>query len=208
MAELYPIMLTLAGRSAVVVGGGAVGQRKVAGLLAAGARVTVVDPRPGRWGDGVDHRGEAYRADHLAGAAVVIACTADRAVNARVAADARTAGALVNVADDPEYCDFTLPAVHRAGGVTLAVATAAGSASLAAAVRDLAAEALPAELPAFAEAVATLRQQAKSEVTDPKRRRHLLIRLTGPAGLAAFRQGGREALEQMFRNGAADDGPG
>ncbi len=206
MAEPYPIMLSLAGRSAVVVGGGAVGRRKVAGLQAAGARVKVVDPSPARWGEGVEHVAEPYRAEHLAAAVVVIACTDDRAVNARVAADARAAGILVNVADDPEHCDFTLPAIHRAGGVTLAVGTAAGSASLAAAVRDLAAAALPEELPAFAEAIAALRQRVKAAIADPNRRRDLLIRLTGPAGLAAFRQGGREALEAMIAQADTVDG--
>ena len=40
----YPIFLELEGRSCLVVGGGAVAQRKVEGLLSAGARVTVISP--------------------------------------------------------------------------------------------------------------------------------------------------------------------
>ena len=54
---------------------------------------------------------EPYRADLLAGARIVIVCTDDRRVNATVAADARAERALVNVADDPEHCDFYMPAV-------------------------------------------------------------------------------------------------
>ena len=38
----YPVNLDLAGRPALVVGGGPVAARKVAGLLAAGAHVSVV----------------------------------------------------------------------------------------------------------------------------------------------------------------------
>ena len=41
---MYPIDLRLEGRAALVAGGGAVAHRKVAGLLAAGAAVTVVAP--------------------------------------------------------------------------------------------------------------------------------------------------------------------
>ena len=41
---VYPVGLRLAGRPVVVVGGGRVAHRRVAGLLDAEARVTVVSP--------------------------------------------------------------------------------------------------------------------------------------------------------------------
>jgi siroheme synthase (precorrin-2 oxidase/ferrochelatase) len=45
----YPVFLDLAGRPCTVIGGGALAEEKVRGLLAAGAAVTVVapDPTPG-----------------------------------------------------------------------------------------------------------------------------------------------------------------
>ena len=42
---LYPAFLKLAGLPVVVVGGGTVAAQKLDGLLAAGARVTVIAPR-------------------------------------------------------------------------------------------------------------------------------------------------------------------
>ena len=42
--SFYPVFLQLQGRRGVVVGGGAVAEQKVVGLLEAGARVTVVSP--------------------------------------------------------------------------------------------------------------------------------------------------------------------
>ncbi|MBE0618439.1 MAG: NAD(P)-dependent oxidoreductase, partial [Proteobacteria bacterium] len=44
MAEVYPLFLRLTGRPCLVVGGGRVAVRKVDGLLAADACITVVAP--------------------------------------------------------------------------------------------------------------------------------------------------------------------
>ena len=197
----YPIMLNVSAGSdllAVVVGGGRVGHRKVAGLLAAGTRVRVVDPTGGEWPDRVQVVAEPYDASHLAGARLVFACTDDRAVNARIASDARAGGAWVNVADDPAACDFTVPALHRGHGVTVAVATAGGAPAVAATLRDALAQALPEQAEEFAHAVVALRSRIKDAVADPTRRRELLARLGGAEALAAFCRGGREELDKLI----------
>ena len=193
----YPIMLNVAGMVVVVVGGGRVGRRKVQGLLAAGASVRVVDPAGGDWPDGAELLAEPYAPGHLAGAKLVFACTNDRAANARIAADARAVGALVNVADDARSCDFTVPAVHRRDGVTVAVA-AEGAPAVAAALRDALAAALPEDCERFARAVAAVREKLKAAVADADRRGEMLNRLSGPEGLAAFRHGGQRALEELL----------
>jgi len=201
----YPVMLNVADLLAVVVGGGQVGRRKVEGLLTAGAKVRVVDPAGGGrgaggdWPAGVEVLAEAYKVAHLRGARLVFACTDDRAVNARIAADARAAGALVNVADDPAACDFTLPAVHRGAGLTLSVATTGGAPAAAAALRDLLAAALPEHAEGFALALASIRDRLKAADLPADRRRQVLRRLSGPEGMAAFQHGGREALEALGR---------
>ena len=48
MTHFYPAFLDLRGRHAVVVGGGAIAEQKVVGLLEAGARVTVISPSVSR----------------------------------------------------------------------------------------------------------------------------------------------------------------
>src|SRR5438105_2902893 len=117
MAEPYPIFLDLTDRRCVVVGGGAVALGKVRGLQEAGARVRVVAPElaPALTAlvaaGTVEHVGRAYAPGDLAGATLVIAANDDSAVNRRVATEARAAGALVNVVDDPAHCDWTAPAV-------------------------------------------------------------------------------------------------
>lgn len=128
--KVYPITLTrLVGARAVVVGGGAVGERKVRGLLAAGVDVTVVSPEATEqiqlWAEEGRIRWDArpYRSGDLDGAALAFAAADRREVNARVAGDARTGGILCNAADAPQEGDFHVPAVCRAPDVMVTVST-------------------------------------------------------------------------------------
>ena len=52
-----------------------------------------------------------------------LAATDSRAVNQSVTDEARARGVLVNVADDPGACDFTVPAMVRRKDITLAIST-------------------------------------------------------------------------------------
>ena len=111
---MFPVFLDLTGRLAVVIGGGAVGQRKLAGLRAAGARVRVVclEARPADLYPEIDWITGNYQASHLEGAALVLAAASPE-VNARVVHDARSHGLWVMDAGDPGRGDFHVPAVLR-----------------------------------------------------------------------------------------------
>ena len=141
----YPIVLDGSSIEALVVGGGEVAARKVFALLGAGARVHVVAPVLAAGLDAAtDHARlrvsrERYSVEHLAGATLIFAATSDAETNARVAADAKRAGKLVNVADAPRDGHFVTPAVHRAGDVLIAV-VAGGVPRAASRIRDLIAE--------------------------------------------------------------------
>lgn len=134
--------LKLEGRRVVVVGAGKVAQRKVVGLVEAGARVRLVAPAAteklatlggvGR----IEWRQRTFEDEDVAGALLVFAATDDREVNRHVAERAREAGALVNVVDDPEGSDFSNPAVGWAGPIAVSVSTSGGSPTLAARLRD------------------------------------------------------------------------
>src|SRR5437879_6821767 len=116
----YPVVLDLGGRPVLVVGGGAVAERKVEGLRAAGASIMVVSPRVSarlaKMADDGDIRVRlrSYRRRDLRGVAIVFAATDDRNVNAAVAADSRRRRIWVNAADDPEDRKSTrLNSSHR-----------------------------------------------------------------------------------------------
>ncbi|HUS83175.1 MAG TPA: bifunctional precorrin-2 dehydrogenase/sirohydrochlorin ferrochelatase [Dehalococcoidia bacterium] len=138
----YPVFLELKGRPCLVVGGGQVAARKVEGLLAAGARVTVVsrslDPDIAKLAAErrIQHVERPYQHMDLKGYAVVITATDDAQTNQRVAADARQGGVPVNVVDEPALCDFILPSVVRRGDVVLAISTGGLSPALARWLRE------------------------------------------------------------------------
>ena len=209
---MYPIMLDLKGRSAVVVGGGAVGLRRLHALVEAGAAVTLVDPTLGADCElaGVTILHQPYQPSQLRGAALVFACTDDHLLNSRIAADARRLGVLVNAADQAADCDFHCPAVARDGEVTVAVGTAGAAAGLASRLRDLLAQALPPRVGEFAAALSALRADLKSAVSQPALRMDIMKRLSSREGYESFIQHGVAGPRGLYRKlleGAADAPP-
>lgn len=173
MIQYYPVALDLRDRLCLVVGGGPVAEAKVEGLLAAGARVTVVSPElteplavcavDGR----IIHRPHEYGTDDLDGQQLVFAATDRREVTEAVAADARRRGLWVNAADDPAFCDFLLPSVLRRGRLVVAVSTGGASPALAARVRrDLEAYFTP-EYGDLVELAAEVRAELRSHSPRP-----------------------------------------
>lgn len=138
---VYPIFLGLLGRRCVVIGGGAVAARKVRGLLACGAVVTVVSPAVTPTLERLARRGQIrrvrrrYRDGDLEGATLAFAATGDVGVSAAVFAEGRRRRVWVNAADDPARCDFILPATVRRGRLTIALGTAGASPAVARAAR-------------------------------------------------------------------------
>src|SRR5438477_1858046 len=142
MTAFYPVFLDLRGRRAVVIGGGAVAEQKVHGLVGAGAHVTVVStdvtPALGALArrNAIEHKRRPYRRGDLKGAWLAIAATDDRGTNGAVWAEAEQLGVPLNAVDDLEHCSFIAPAVHREGDVTVAVSTAGKSPALAVRLRQ------------------------------------------------------------------------
>jgi precorrin-2 dehydrogenase/sirohydrochlorin ferrochelatase len=135
-----------------------------------------------------------YKPSHLRGAKLVMACTDDRELNRRIAADARATGALVNAADQPEACDFYLPAVVARGDVVVAIGTGGSAPALAASLKRIVAGALPPKTGSFALALARLRTQLRDEIPDPHKRMAIMKRVSRPEGYREFLAGGAKAL--------------
>jgi siroheme synthase-like protein len=181
----YPLALDLASRRCVVVGGGAVAERKVSGLLAAGAQTVVVSPDAtfslrqwARQGRIALHERELTPAD-LDGASLVIAATDDTAINARIVQKARELGIWANAVDDPACSDFIAPAVLERGSLTIAISTGGASPALAAALRRRLEVQFGDEYGALVEILGALRDEVKAAVPETAVRGQFWQRLLG-----------------------------
>lgn len=180
MSQWYPLMLKIQGRRCVVIGGGPVAERKIAGLLEAGANVTVVSPRLtprlrelAQAGSIALAEREA-RADDLDGAALVFAATDRPAVNANIAEAARERAIPVNVADDGADGDFLVPAVIRRGDLVLTASASGSGPALASRIIQEIAQRYGPEYTEYVKALKAVRSIVKSEVKDLSERRRLL----------------------------------
>jgi len=199
----YPLLLDLSARTVLLVGGGAVAARKAAGLLEAGAgRVRCVSPafHP-EMPAGVERVVGTYDQSHLIGATLVFATTNDPAVNSAVVQDARAIGILAHRADsdDSEPGDFTTPAQHQDGAVTIRV-SAGGSPALARRIKaDLAAK-LDRRHVRMADAMRTIRPMVLAEVPDPALRRTIFIALAGEEAIDLLTVAGEAALIEWVQS--------
>lgn len=208
----YPIELDLRGRTVLVVGLGAVGRRKAAGLSEAGASIIGVDPAPDRTAGSasgfafpfpIEVRAEPYRAAHLDGVALAFA-SATSAVNRVVVADARRAGVWACSSSDPGAGDFAVPAVWRDGPLTLTVATSGASPALASALRDRAARALGPAAAGLAALLAELRPEVLARIDAPATRRRVMTDWADPRWLDLWIAEGPDAVRRALAR-ALDD---
>ncbi len=145
--SIYPVGLSLRGRRVMVVGGGSVAQRRVAGLHEVGAEVTLVSPSVTTALEALASSGEirwerrVFASGDLEGAWYVVAATDDATVNATVAAEAEADRTFCVRADAAGAGTALTPAVGRHDDMTIAV-HGGGDPRRAAGVRDGAVEAL------------------------------------------------------------------
>lgn len=178
--NLYPLFANLVGRHVLVVGGGSVGERKVAALRKTGARIHVGAPeitaRLAEWvasGDIARHHGE-YRPSWLEGVWLVIAATADRELNRKIAADAGQRRLFVNVVDDAELSSFQVPAVVDRHPLVIAISSGGAAPVLARLVRERIESLLDASLGPLAALAARYRQRIRARFPDIGQRRRFL----------------------------------
>lgn len=142
MPQFYPIFLNLTGKNCLVIGGGQVAARKVQSLLDCGAQVEVISPAltdslqtMQTHGAFIWTKREFLPGDEK-GRFLLFAATGDRALNRQVAELCWKEPCFFNAVDDPEACDFYVPAVIRQGSVAAAVSTTGASPLFAAFLRD------------------------------------------------------------------------
>ena len=116
-------------------------------------------------------------------------------------------GLLVNVADRPELCDFTLPSILERGPVIIAVSTGGASAGLAKHLRLRLEKLLPQGLGALAVGLAAARERIRNRFPDGTERRRAIDEALGEGGtLDPFEQASSERIDEWLDTTAAPEG--
>ncbi|WP_245690451.1 precorrin-2 dehydrogenase/sirohydrochlorin ferrochelatase family protein [Sporolituus thermophilus] len=202
----YPVNLNLAGRRCAVIGGGAVAARKVLALLAAGAAVTVVSPAvtaelaalaaAGQ----ITHIERPYWPGAIENFFIVICATDDPDVNRQAAEEGRAKGALVNVADAPELCDFTVPSQIVRGDLVITVSTGGKSPALARRLRQELEARYGPEYGLYLAMVGRLRDEMKERLATPRARECFWRRALDDEALALVKAGKLHEAEEKIRD--------
>lgn len=173
--ELYPIFLKVAQLEVLIVGGGNVGLEKLTFLLKSSpnAKVTVVAPNfhtelidLAQKHSSVDIVDDSYQVSYLAGKHMVIATTDDVPVNIEVYKDCKERHILVNVADNPPYCDFYMGGIVTKGNIKIAISTNGKSPTLAKRLRQFFEEVIPENINDLAENLNSFRKTIKGDFQE------------------------------------------
>jgi precorrin-2 dehydrogenase/sirohydrochlorin ferrochelatase len=200
----YPVHLDIRGRNCLVVGGGAVGTRKVETLLACGAQVTVVSPVAGEALCGlaakraITLKRRDYASEDLAGMFLVIGATDDAALNRRISADAERRQILCNIADRPEVCNFILPSILQRGDLTITVSTSGKSPAFAKKLRRSLADQYGQEYAAFLDLMGAIRQRLLAQAHAPEAHKPLFEALVDSELPALIRANQRDAINALL----------
>jgi len=195
----YPIFLELGGRRAVVVGSGAVAVRKAQPLLTAGARLVVVAERISDMMTALCRGTDAelikakYSKSYLTGAVLAIAATNKPELNKRIYKDCQELEILCNVVDQPELCDFFVPAVVKRGDLQIAVGTEGHYPAYAGHIRKKLEQTFTDKHGEFLAELEILRKQIFKDVPDATNRKALLGQLADDKSFEYFIEKGPAA---------------
>lgn len=179
-ANLFPAFIKLANRPCLVVGAGEIASSKIASLLDAGARVTVVALRATPQVQALAAEGRVhwirreFRAADLDGIFLAIAATSASDVNRAVFLEAQRRNILCNAVDDPPNCDFYFPAVVRRGKLQIAISTSGESPSLAQRLRIELEKSLDSSMGDWVDEIGTRRREILASQPPSEERKRLL----------------------------------
>jgi uroporphyrin-III C-methyltransferase / precorrin-2 dehydrogenase / sirohydrochlorin ferrochelatase len=201
-----PIFLDLNGKATVVVGGGAAAARRAEHLLNAGARVTTFAPAlSGDFRELLDssnfrHEARGPEPKDFENSSVCFVAVEDERLAAEAWTAAKGAGALVNVADRPRFCDFIMPSIVDRDPLTIAISTGGASPILGRMLKARLESLIPSGFGRLAELMGGFRAAVAKAIASPvMRRRFWETVLEGPIAERALAGDDRVAQTELAR---------
>lgn len=178
---LYPINIKLEDLEITIIGGGDVAYRKCKNFLDFGKKVKVVskefiDKFHKLDGD-VDLIEDIYKEEYIKSSFIVVAATNDRKINEEIGIYCRNCGKLINVVDNIELCNYTVPSVIRRGDLLLSISTGGKSPSLSSKIKKELEEKYDDSYEEYITLLGKCRSNIIKDYDDPKERKRILNQL-------------------------------
>ncbi len=172
--QLYPVFLKVTALNTLIVGGGNVALEKLSFLLKSSpnAKVTMISPFYREETIAKANEGKVrmivgkYDSSLLEGKHIVIATTDIPRVNVKVYNDCKERAILVNLADNPPYCDFYMGGIVTKGNVKIGISTNGKSPTMAKRLRQFFESVLPENIDDLAEYLNKYRDTIKGNFEE------------------------------------------
>jgi len=205
-----PVFLNVKGQRALVVGSGTLAARKADLLVRAGCDLTVLAPTPSddlarlMQKHQVKHKTSDLSTDDLNGCVIAFGASSDAAINRKLHDLATAAGVPVNISDDPELCDFIMPAVVDRSPLLVAIGSGGTTPLLTRMLKARFETTIPAAYGRLAEFAGSYRQRVKDSIPNTTRRRRFWeTMIAGPVAEQLF--SGQEAEATTLMDGLLEE---
>lgn len=175
---MYPLYLKLTNNPCLVIGGGTIAERKTRSLLDSGAEITLISPDVTENlqklinGKVISYQNRLFESGDTTGFFLVIAATNSREVNKIVYRESMANLSLINCVDDPEYCNFYVPAQVKRGQLKIAISTEGQLPMMAGKIRHYFDTLIPENMGDKLEELGELRRQIIAEAGDDKNKKN------------------------------------
>ncbi len=172
--NLYPIFLKVKNLNILIIGGGNVAEEKLRFLLKSSpdANVELVALKFTKniknltKEYNVELINDRYHLDYLDDKHIVIIATNSKEINTKVYHDCKKRNLLINVADNPGYCDFYLGSIVTKGNVKIAISTNGKSPTMAKRLRQFFEEVIPENINELVENLNSYRKTLKGDFSS------------------------------------------
>jgi siroheme synthase-like protein len=195
--------MNIAGKTCLVVGGGAVAERKVRMLLKFNAVVKLVSPEVTKGLLRLAETGRLhlekrdYIENDLEGVVIAFAATDVENINSSIRAGAQKKNIPVNVVDNPRLCDFIVPSIVKKGPIVIAISTSGTLPSLSKRLKGLIADEIGNDYVRYADIVGKARKFLLDTEKDGKKRRMILSEL-GKMDIKEVNRMGFRKVKELF----------
>lgn len=175
---LYPINLKLDELDVVIIGGGEIAYRKCKNFLEFNKNVTIVSKQI--LNKFYDLKGnikiikDDYKEIYIKDASVIIAATNNRELNMEIGLYCRAKNKLVNVVDNIEISNFTVPSYIKRGDLLISVSTGGKSPSLSSKIKKEIEERYTEDYEEYLNVLGDIRKEVIKKYEDKSKRKDLL----------------------------------